>query len=88
MNRFKKKVPFTVKDQEALDSVFHWKQKYEETIDKWARLDSLLTQVMRENDALKAAIAEEREACAKLCEEDGLLWGKKYAEAIRARGDK
>lgn len=30
--------------------------------------------------------AAEREACAKLCEEDGLLWGKKYAEAIRARG--
>jgi hypothetical protein len=31
--------------------------------------------------------AAEREACAKLCEEDGLLWGKKYAEAIRARGE-
>jgi hypothetical protein len=29
--------------------------------------------------------AAEREACAKLCEEDGLLWGKKYAIAIRAR---
>jgi hypothetical protein len=33
-------------------------------------------------------VAAEREACAKLCEEDGLLWGKKYAAAIRARGDK
>jgi hypothetical protein len=31
-------------------------------------------------------VAAEREACAKLCEEDGLLWGKKYAAAIRARG--
>ena len=35
----------------------------------------------------KLVAAAEREACAKLCEEDGLLWGKKYAEAIRARGE-
>ena len=33
-----------------------------------------------------AAKAEEREACAKVCEEDGLLWGQRYAAAIRARG--
>jgi hypothetical protein len=32
--------------------------------------------------------AAEREACAKLCAEDGLLWGKRYAAAIRARGEK
>lgn len=32
------------------------------------------------------AIAEvEREACAKVCEEDGLLWGQRYAAAIRAK---
>ncbi len=30
--------------------------------------------------------AAEREACAKLCEEEGLLWGQRYAAAIRARG--
>ena len=30
--------------------------------------------------------ADEREACAKVCEEDGLLWGQRYAAAIRARG--
>ena len=29
----------------------------------------------------------EREACALLCEEDGLLWGQRYAAAIRARGE-
>ena len=29
--------------------------------------------------------AAEREACAKVCEEDGLLWGQRYADAIRAR---
>jgi hypothetical protein len=29
--------------------------------------------------------AREREACAKVCEEDGLLWGQRYAAAIRAR---
>ena len=33
-----------------------------------------------------AARADEREGCAKLCEEDGLLWGQRYAAAIRARG--
>ena len=38
--------------------------------------------------------AAEREACAKVCEADSLswgqkyaLWGKKYAAAIRARGE-
>ena len=34
-----------------------------------------------------AARADEREECAKVCEEDGLLWGQRYAAAIRARGD-
>ena len=29
--------------------------------------------------------AAEREACAKVCEADSLLWGQKYAAAIRAR---
>ena len=28
----------------------------------------------------------EREACAKVCEKDGLLWGQRYAAAIRERG--
>jgi len=32
--------------------------------------------------------AAEREACAKVCAEDGLLWGQRYAAAIRARGEK
>lgn len=31
--------------------------------------------------------AREREACAKVCEEDGLLWGQRYAAAIRARSE-
>ena len=35
---------------------------------------------------LEAAVKAEREACAKVCEEDGLLWGKRYAAAIRSRG--
>ena len=33
-----------------------------------------------------AAKAEENEACAKVCEEEGLLWGQRYAAAIRTRG--
>lgn len=47
------RVPFTVKDEPNQDSVFHWKQKYEEAVDRWVKLDSLLMKVMRENDALK-----------------------------------
>lgn len=37
--------------------------------------------------AYAAGAAAEREACAKVCEEDGLLWGQRYAIAIRARGE-
>ena len=33
----------------------------------------------------KQEILAEREACAKVCEEEGLLWGQRYAAAIRAR---
>jgi len=29
-------------------------------------------------------VSAEREECAKVCEEDGLLWGQRYAAAIRA----
>ena len=36
--------------------------------------------------AYKTGAAAEREACAKLCDEEGLLWGQRYAAAIRARG--
>ncbi len=32
------------------------------------------------------AAAAEREECAKTCEKDGLLWGQRYAAAIRERG--
>jgi hypothetical protein len=31
--------------------------------------------------------AAEREECAKLCEQEGLLWGRRYAAAIRARSE-
>lgn len=36
--------------------------------------------------AYAAGAAAEREECAKLCEEEGLLWGQRYAASIRARG--
>jgi hypothetical protein len=36
----------------------------------------------------RSIAAAEREACAKVCAEDGLLWGQRYAAAIRARGEK
>ena len=49
----KKRMIFPQNDEEANDSVFHWKQKYNEAVDKWVKLDSLLLRIMRENDALK-----------------------------------
>lgn len=30
--------------------------------------------------------AAERESCAKVCDEDGMLWGARYAARIRAEG--
>ena len=36
---------------------------------------------------VELARADEREECAKVCEEEGLLWGRRYATAIRARGN-
>lgn len=38
------------------------------------------------HDFAALVAAAEREACAKLCQEEGLLWGQRYAAAIRARG--
>lgn len=49
-----------------------WPQKYAEALERFAAL---------------VAVAE-REACAKVCEDDGMLWGARYAAKIRARGEK
>ena len=53
----KKKVPFTEQDEDAIDSVFHWRRKYNEAVDKWAMLDSLLTKAMRESEEKDKQIA-------------------------------
>ena len=34
----------------------------------------------------KLVAEAEREECAKVCEAEGLLWGRTYAKKIRARG--
>ena len=47
------------------------------------QLDPWTLRLLERFAALVAAA--EREACAKVCEEDGLLWGQRYAAAIRAR---
>lgn len=84
-----KRVPWTEKDEENFHSVFHWKQKYNESVDKWVKLDSQILKMMRENDALKVAVAEEREACCKIvygqCESDNVA--QRTVDAIRARGE-
>ena len=56
-----------------------------EDIIAWAREagDTLNKEWLERFAALVAAA--EREACAKVCEEEGLLWGQRYAAAIRAR---
>ena len=53
-----KRVPFTEQDEDAIDSVFHWRRKYNEAVDKWVRLDSLLTKVIRENAILRSELKE------------------------------
>ena len=54
----KKRMIFPQNDEDANDSVLHWKQKHSEAVDKWIRLDSLLTKVIRENDALRAELSQ------------------------------
>jgi hypothetical protein len=52
-----KRVPFTEQDEDAIDSVFHWRRKYNEAVDKWIRLDSLLLRIMRESEEKDKQIA-------------------------------
>ena len=55
------------------------------------RINDLYTQIERTekmlDDEYKLGMEAEREACARVCEADGLLWGQRYAAAIRARGE-
>jgi len=58
----------------AREAGWNWPEVYtisvEERLERFARL-----------------VAEaEREACAKVCETEGLLWGRVYAKQVRARG--
>jgi len=45
---------------------------------------------LKARDELKKAVEKEREACAKLCEDDLNMWVDHHecARAIRARGEK
>lgn len=43
---------------------------------------------LKAKDELAKAVLEEREARARICEADELLWGIHYAKTIRARGGK
>jgi hypothetical protein len=52
-----KRIPFTETDEDAIDSVFHWRRKYNEAVDKWIRLDSLLLRIMRESEEKDKQIA-------------------------------
>lgn len=51
-------------------------------------LSEMSQRLQDENDELKAAVAAEREACAKVCEENMFFaTGEHHAKAIRARGN-
>ena len=45
-----------------------------------------LRRLHEENEQLKKAVAEEREACAKVCEASDRYRGEYFAAIIRARG--
>jgi hypothetical protein len=53
-------------------------------VDAWQNGFWAITQQELERFAALVAAAE-REECAKTCEKDGLLWGQRYAAAIRER---
>ena len=73
---------------------FHLGMPFELVVDQMQRVADLIVFEASVKDAkmlaqgLEEARAAEREACAKVCEAEGLLWGQRYATAIRARGDK
>ena len=43
-------------DAQHSDSIWYWKQRHNEAVDKWVRLDSLVMRLMRENDELRAEV--------------------------------
>jgi hypothetical protein len=61
---------------------------HDEIIDAWNKQADYMNKwnYLGEDEKLEWAMKLEREACAKVCEEEGLLWGRRYATAIRARG--
>jgi len=82
-----KRVPFTVKDEEAIDSVFHWKQKYDESVDKWIRLDSLLTKVIRESqekDKQIAFLKDSHDAMRELAYKTGAQEEREERDRLKA----
>lgn len=52
------------------------------------RFANLVAAAEREHNyaLIETLIDAEREACARVCEDDGMLWGARYAAKIRARG--
>jgi hypothetical protein len=58
----------------------------DEIMAMWNSVIKYAPSEVRITEFAKLVAAKEREACAKVCEEEGLLWGRRYATAIRARG--
>jgi len=57
-------------------------------IDEWWDSGSEIREELQESLERFAELvaAAEREACAEVCADDGMLWGARYAAKIRARG--
>jgi hypothetical protein len=86
----KKRMIFPQNDEEANDSVFYWKQKYNEAVDKWIRLDSLLLRVMRESDEKDRQIAflkDAHDAIRELAYKTGAEEEREACAQIAARWD-
>ena len=88
----------------AREAGFNWpdisRTTIEERLERFARLVYEATfrdaNIAASNTILDAAVLEEREACAKVCDDKAKqtfsgqcqVWGDYFARAIRARGNK
>lgn len=43
-------------DAQHSDSIWYWKQRHSDAVDRWVKLDSLMLKLLRENEALKAEV--------------------------------
>lgn len=70
----------TLRLADELQRVAKWSDS-----EHWDTLAQAAAELRRLHEAHALVAAHTREECAKVCEEEGLLWGQRYADAIRSR---